>query len=81
MRFLACKFSRKTAIKFQKRFCVTLFQKFITDYHLEIDFFTLLHETEAEAACDHITVTFECQDGRYVQIVVEKEVSHCISLY
>ena len=29
--FLACKFSRKTAIKFQKCFCVTLFQKFVTD--------------------------------------------------
>ena len=28
-----CKFSRKAAIKFQKCFCVTLFQKFVTDYH------------------------------------------------
>ena len=28
--FFVCKFSRKTAIKFQKSFCVTLFQKFIT---------------------------------------------------
>ena len=33
--FLACTFSRKTDIKFQKCFCVTLFQKFATDYHLE----------------------------------------------
>ena len=34
--FLAFKFStRKTAIKFQKCFCVTLFQEFVTDYHLE----------------------------------------------
>ena len=35
MCFLACKFSRKTAFKFQKYFCVTLFQKFVTDCHLE----------------------------------------------
>ena len=28
--FLACKFSRKKAIKFQKCFCVTLFQEFVT---------------------------------------------------
>ena len=33
--FLACKFSRKTAIKFQNCFYVTLFQKFVTDCHLE----------------------------------------------
>ena len=33
--FLACKFSRKTAIKLQKCFCLTLFQKFVTDCHLE----------------------------------------------
>ena len=33
--FLAFKFSRKTAIKFQKCFCVTLLQKFVTDCHLE----------------------------------------------
>ena len=33
--FLAFKFSRKTAIKFQKCFCVTLFQEFVTDSHLE----------------------------------------------
>ena len=30
MCFLVCKFSRKTAIKFQKCFCVTLSQKFVT---------------------------------------------------
>ena len=35
MCFLAFRFSRKTAIKFQKCFCVTLFQKFVTYYHLE----------------------------------------------
>ena len=33
--FLACKFSRKTATKFQKCVCVMLFQKFVTDYRLE----------------------------------------------
>ena len=32
----ACKFSRRTAIKFQKCLCVTLFGKFVTDYHLRI---------------------------------------------
>ena len=35
MCFLAFKFGRKTAIKFQKYFCVTLFQEFVTEYHLE----------------------------------------------
>ena len=35
MYFLAFKFGRKTAIKFQKCFGVTLFQEFVTDYHLE----------------------------------------------
>ena len=35
MSFLACKFSTKIAIKFQKCFCVTLFQEFVTDYRLE----------------------------------------------
>ena len=34
--FLAFKFSRKTAIQFQKCFCVTLFQEFVTDYHFGI---------------------------------------------
>ena len=34
MCFLAYKFRRKTAVKFQKCFCVTLFQKVVTDYHL-----------------------------------------------
>ena len=32
---LAFKFNRKTATKFQKCFCVTLFQEFVTDYYLE----------------------------------------------
>ena len=35
MCFLAFKFSREEAIKFQKCFCVTLFQEFVTEYHLE----------------------------------------------
>ena len=33
--FLACKFSRKTAFKFQKCFRVMLFQEFVTDYYFE----------------------------------------------
>ena len=33
--FLAFKFSGKTAIQFQKCFCVTLVQNFVTDYHLK----------------------------------------------
>ena len=32
MCFLAFKFGRKTAVKFQKCFCVTLFQEFVTEY-------------------------------------------------
>ena len=28
-------YGRKIAIKFQKCFCVKLFQKFVTDYHLK----------------------------------------------
>ena len=47
----------------------------------EYTHFTLLHETEAGTACDHITLNFERQDGRSLQIVVQKEVLDCISSY
>ena len=44
------------------------------NFRYSIDSFTLLHETEAETACDPITLSFERQDGRSSQIVVQKEV-------
>ena len=36
--------------------------------------FTLLHETETEAAGDHIKLNFERQSGSSLQTVVQKEV-------
>ena len=37
-----------------------------------------MHETEAGAAYDHITLNFERQDGSSLQSVVQKEVLYCI---
>ena len=35
--------------------------------------FTLLHETEAGTAFDHVTMNFEPQDGSSLQIATQKE--------
>ena len=43
--------------------------------------YTSLHETEAETTCDRITLNFECQDRSSLQIVVQKDVLDCVSLY
>ena len=44
--------------------------------------FTLQHETEVGTTSrDHIKLNFERQGGSYFQIVVQKEVLDCISLY
>ena len=45
----AFKFSRKTAVKFQKCFGVTLFQEFVTDYHLEYFGYVLSQMYEKES--------------------------------
>ena len=41
--------------------------------------FTFLHETEAETACDHITLNFEGQGGSSLQIFVHIIISDAIS--
>ena len=72
--------------KSDKNFCtVNKSQSFNThwkNYVVSItDFFTLLHESEAETACDHTALNFERQGGRFLQIIGQKAVSDCTSLY
>ena len=43
--------------------------------------FTLVHETETRTASDHITLNCICQDGISLQIVAQKGILDCISLY
>ena len=40
---------------------------------------TLLYETGAGTACGHITMNFECQDGSFLRIILQKEVLEFIS--
>ena len=41
----------------------------------------MLHETEAETACDPMTLNFGCQDGNSLQVVVQKEFLDCMLLW